>query len=86
MLFVHESGATSVASLSLSVAAEGSSDIEVYGPKGSARYDGAVDHEQWADNVRAALVAVAGGESHPASVDHALRLQLLIEQIEEELA
>ncbi len=86
MLLVHESGATSVASLSLSVAAEGSSDIEVFGAKGSARYDGVVDHEKWADNVRSGLVTVAGGGSHPASVDRALRLQLLIEQIEEELA
>lgn len=85
VLCTHASGATSVGSASLAVAAEGSAGIEVYGRRGSARYDGAVDHEKWADNVRSAFVAAAGGASHPASVDHALHLQELIAQIEQQL-
>jgi predicted dehydrogenase len=85
LLCTHASGATSVGSVSLAVAAEGSADIEVYGPKGSARYDGAVDHVDWANRVRSALVAVAGGASHPANVDHALHLQDLIARIETQL-
>jgi len=85
VLCTHASGATSVGSMSLAVAAEGSADIEVYGRAGSARYDGAVDHADWADRVRRAFVAVAGGESHAANVDHALHLQELIAQIEEQL-
>lgn len=85
LLCVHASGATSVGSLSLAVAAEGSAEIEVYGRGGSARYDGAVDHADWADRVRSSFVAVAGGASHAANVDHALHLQELIARIEAQL-
>jgi predicted dehydrogenase len=85
VLCTHASGATSVGSLSLAVAAEGSAGIEVYGRTGSARYDGAVDHADWADRVRRAFVDVAAGGTHAASVDHALHLQQLITRIEDQL-
>ncbi len=57
----------------------------MYGRKGSARYDGAVDGADWADRVRSAFVAVAAGAEHPANVDHALHLQELIARIEEQV-
>jgi len=86
LICTHASGATSSGALCCSAAAEGGTEVAVYGRKGSAIYDGSVDYAQWPDRLRAALVAVAGGGAHAASVDRALHLQQLIAEIESQLA
>ncbi len=81
----HASGVTSSASLCCSAATEGQTEVQVFGRRGTAVYDGAVDYHAWADRVRDGLVAVARGEKHVASVDRALHLQRLIASIEAHL-
>jgi predicted dehydrogenase len=86
LICTHASGATSSGALCCSAAVEGGTEVAVYGRKGSAIYDGSVDYAQWPDRLRAALVAIAGGGAHAASVDRALHLQQLIAEIESQLA
>ena len=82
----HELGAVSSASLCCRAATESRTEIEVYGPKGSAVYDGRmIDHRLWADRVRLTLVAAARGETPAASVQRGLHLQRLIADIESQL-
>jgi predicted dehydrogenase len=87
LVCMHASGATSSAGLCCTAAAEARTEVEVYGRAGIAVYDGTmVDYDAWPAQLRQALVAVAAGEAHPASVDRALHLQRLITQIESQLA
>ena len=83
----HASGATSTVSMCCTAATEtGQTEVEVYSPKGVATFDArAVDREARADEIRRALVAVAGGASHPSDAAHALHLQRLIAEIEAQL-
>jgi predicted dehydrogenase len=86
LLCTHASGATSSGALCCSAAAEGGTEVAVYGRKGSATYDGSIRYEEWPDRVRNAFVMVAAGGSHPANVERALHMQQLIAQIEQQLA
>jgi predicted dehydrogenase len=87
MICTHASGATSSASLCCSAATDSRTEIEVFGPSGTALFDGRkIDYTQWASNVRGSLVAAANGASHPANVDRAMRFQELIANIESQLA
>jgi len=83
----HASGRTSSASLCCTTAGESRTEVEVFGRRGRATYDGrGGDPAQWAARVRAALVATARGEPHPAGVERVLRLQELVDAIERQLA
>ena len=68
-------------------AGEGRTEIEVFGRRGTATFDGRkVDYPAWAARLRDVFCAVARGEPHPANVDRALGLQHLIARIESQLA
>jgi len=82
----HASGATSSASMSCRAATESRTEVEIYSPRGAARYDGrAVDREARADRIRSDLVAVARGADHPANAARAVHLQELVADIERQL-
>jgi predicted dehydrogenase len=82
----HASGATSSASMCCSAATESRTEVEVFGRNGTASYDGrTIDGRAVADLVRNALVSVASGGTHPASVARAVHLQRLIDDIEVQL-
>jgi predicted dehydrogenase len=82
----HESGAVSGATMCCRAATESRTEIEVFGPKGSATYDGRLrDEREWAAAVVRAVVGAARGEAHPANVQRALHLQELIAEIEGQL-
>jgi len=82
----HASGATSSAAMCCAAAVESKTEVEVFGREGAALYDGRqIDYAVWPARLRQALVSVAGGVVHAASVDRALHLQELIEQIEAQL-
>jgi predicted dehydrogenase len=83
----HASGATSTVSMCCTAATEtGQTEVEVYSSKGVAKFDArAVDRDARADEIRRALVAVAGGAPHPSDAAHALHLQRLIAEIEAQL-
>jgi predicted dehydrogenase len=87
LVCTHASGATSSGSLCCTVAGEGRTEVEVFGRRGTARFDGRkVDYVAWADRLRDACCSVARGESHPANVERALHLQRLVARIESQLA
>ena len=86
IICTHASGATSTASLCCAAAGEGKTEIEVFGRRGTASYDGKlIDYRAWPVRLRESFAAVAGGAPHGANVDHALHLQQLIAQIEAQL-
>ncbi len=83
----HASGAVSNASLCCSAAMPSRTEVEVFGPGGTASYDGrAIEPAALGDRLRHDLVAVAGGAAHAANVDRVLHLQELIATIEAQLA
>ena len=87
LVCTHSSGAASSGSLSCTVAGDGRTEVEVFGRRGTATFDGRkVDYVAWANRLREAFSAVARGEPHPANVERALRLQHLIAEIESQLA
>jgi predicted dehydrogenase len=82
----HESGVTSQASLCCVVAAESRTELELFGPSGSLRYDGRqADRSQFPANLRRAVADVARGGTHPATVERALHLQELIADAQAQL-
>jgi len=85
LLCEHAHGATSTAAITGASAGPARTEVEVHGPDGSAVYDGAPDLETWPTRLRQALVTVADGGAHPASVRRALHLQDLIATIEVQL-
>jgi predicted dehydrogenase len=86
LVCTHASGITSDGSLCCRAATDSRTEVEVFGRAGTARYDARrVDRDARANRVRDALVDVAAGGSHPASVQQALHLQELIATIEDQL-
>lgn len=85
LLCEHANGATSTAAITGASAGPARTEVEVHGPDGGAVYDGAPDLETWPTRLRQALVTVADGGAHPASVRRALHLQELIATIEVQL-
>jgi predicted dehydrogenase len=87
MICTHASGLNSSASLCCSAAVESRTEVEVFGRKGSAVFDGRqkLDYGLWAENLRNSFVAVAAGGAHHANVDRALRFQHLIAKVESQL-
>ena len=82
----HESGAISNAGMCCRAAIESRTEVEVFGPKGSATYDGRLrDEREWAEGVVRAVVGATRGEEHAANVHRALHLQELIADIESQL-
>jgi predicted dehydrogenase len=83
----HASGVTSQASLCCTIGAESRTEVEVFGREGSLVYDArAVDRAQFPARLRSAVIEVANGGSHPASVDRAVHLQDLIARAHAQLA
>jgi predicted dehydrogenase len=83
----HDSGVTSQASLCCTIGADSRTELELFGPEGSLVYDArAVDRTQLPARLRNAVIAVANGGSHPASVGRALHLQELIARAHAQLA
>ncbi len=82
----HESGAASELALCCRVGGESATDLELYGPPGTLRFDGrgGKPRELFA-NLRRTLVAVANGEPHVADVERGVHLQRLIADIESQL-
>lgn len=85
LLCEHSSGATSTAAISGASAGPARTEVEVHGPDGTAVYDGQPDFAAWPTRLRRALVTVAAGGAHPASVSRALHLQALVADIEAQL-
>jgi predicted dehydrogenase len=82
----HESGITSQASLCCTIAAESRTELELFGPDGTLSYDGRkADRSQFPENLRRAVVDVANGTPHEASVDRALHLQELLAEAQAQL-
>ncbi len=82
----HASGVTTSGSLCCSAATDSRTEVEAFGRAGTAFYNGRdIDRDVWANNIRDALVTVANGGAHPASVQQALHLQELIATIEAQL-
>jgi predicted dehydrogenase len=82
----HESGVTSQASLCCKVAGESRTELEIFGPDGSLKYDGRdADRSRFPDNLRTAVLDVVGGKSHDANVERALHLQELIADAQAQL-
>jgi predicted dehydrogenase len=87
LVCTHASGATSTGSLCCTFAGDGRTEVEVFGRRGTARFDGrTIDSRAWADRLRDAFAQVARGDAHPANVERALHLQHLIASIESQLA
>jgi predicted dehydrogenase len=83
----HASGTASSALMCCSAPTGSRTEVEVFGARGTARYDGrTIDHRVFADRLRHDLVEVARGGDHPANVERALHLQHVIADIEEQLA
>lgn len=85
LLCTHASGVTSTAAITGASAGPARTEVEVHGPDGAASYDARPDFEAWPGRLRRALVTVAAGGEHPASVARALHLQELITDIEAQL-
>jgi predicted dehydrogenase len=87
LLCTHASGATSVGAMCCTTATDSRTEVEVYGRRGVARFDGrAADPATIASTLRRDLVAVSRGEPHAANPRRALYLQELIAHIEDQVA
>ena len=86
LTLTHESGVTSQASLCCRAAMESRTEVELFGPSGSLRFDGREgDRRDVGVNIRTAFAAVARGGSHPADARRGLHLQEIIHRAERQL-
>jgi predicted dehydrogenase len=83
VICTHATGASSSALMCCSAPTESRTEVEMFGARGTAMYDGRnIDHRLFADRLRRDLVAVARGADHPANVARASHLQRVIDEIE----
>jgi predicted dehydrogenase len=83
----HSSGVTSQGSLCCRVAMESRTELELFGPSGTLRFDGREgDRREIGGNMRASFAAVVRGAAHPSDARHGLHLQEIIHDAERQLA
>jgi predicted dehydrogenase len=83
----HASGVTSQGSLCCRAAMESRTELELFGPSGTLRFDGREgDRREVGANMRAAFAAVARGAAHPSDARRGLHLQEIIHEAERQLA